>query len=843
MFRPISSERTTPIQSGRTTPLPDSDIFEIDDSIQRRFSTAEQEFLEELKTETVFSKNFFIKEKQNFKEYKSIIGSTICCKSLKIYLFGGKYNEEIKNSFYSYNLLMNEWNKIENEFEPPKLMNHTMELFENSLIVFGGELEKEGNFSNEIYSYNFVNWEKIKIQNDKKPSKRSLHSSIVYKKSMYIFGGICSKNETINSNIFKYFNGEWNELECKGDIPEPRYSHSSIIYEDKMIIYGGKHLKNENITNEMFELNLKTLEWKRVNIFDLPNLSNHSSILFKDEMYIFGGDLFLKSKEKINQQEEEKVNFKIPSNDIKDDDDDDDIINKITNFVERKSILKSNKMMKLNLITKEYKLIKDFGDFILPTSQHSMTIDKDGENIFIFGGINSNNLFKFILQSIQNVSFLYNILKRELYCDIIFNVKNESFKAHKYIVSQSLVFKELIQRGFEKNEEKEFYIEITLTEVNDVKLFEQILEFLYTGIIYFDTIELYFELIKFSKKFKIESLKIYLLSQISNVISTDELLFKSFNLSIDFKIDEIKNYCSLILFKRKNDFLKITNLPFKTKASIQEFTQILKLRQEPSFSWINQNSEVKLYLHISNLFYSKLFSDVSFITKDGIYIKAHLSILCAFSPYFAKMFSNLKLKKGQSVRFKPSVPSLKLKNSVEAFQIESNFVAIFDSGIFEKTEIPLDDFESNIFELILEFIYTQKIETYPSDEQSLIELLKCSKICKVFNLVEIISLKLIKLLTFSNSFKIIEFCDEFDIHNILRNKAWEILNNASKDDLIQTILESQLKHSKEISELTKKVEKSERMSNGYHQIISQSQQQIQQLQRQLKKFILQNNNK
>ena len=191
MFRPISSERTTPINSGRTTPSPDADLFEIDESFnQRRFSTAEQEFLEELKSETVFSKNFFMKQKENFQEYKSIIGSKMCCKSLKIYLFGGKYDEEIKNSFYSYSLLMNQWNLIEvekDELKPPKVMNHTMELLDNSLIIFGGEIEKEGNFSNDLYSFNFKNWEKIKT--NLKPSKRSLHSSIIYKKSMYIFGG------------------------------------------------------------------------------------------------------------------------------------------------------------------------------------------------------------------------------------------------------------------------------------------------------------------------------------------------------------------------------------------------------------------------------------------------------------------------------------------------------------------------------------------------------------------------------------------------------------------------------------------------------------------------------
>jgi hypothetical protein len=150
---------------------------------------------------------------------------------------------------------------------------------------------------------------------------------------------------------------------------------------------------------------------------------------------------------------------------------------------------------------------------------------------------------------------------------------------------------------------------------------------------------------------------------------------------------------------------------------------------------------------------------------------------------------------------------------------------------------------------VLQFIYTQKIQNYPNDEESLMELLRISKICKISNLIEILSLKLIKFLKFSNSLKMIEFCVEFDIHNYLEKKSWEILKNSSKDDLIQgillqiefqVILENQLKHSSEISELSKKVEKSERVSYDYHQVISQSQQQIQLLQRQLKKFMLQN---
>jgi hypothetical protein len=240
-----------------------------------------------------------------------------------------------------------------------------------------------------------------------------------------------------------------------------------------------------------------------------------------------------------------------------------------------------------------------------------------------------------------------------LYCDIIFNVKNESFKAHKYIVCQSLIFRDIIQTALEKNQDKEIYIEITLTDMSSPKLFDQILEFLYTGVIYIDTVEQYIELLKLGDRLKIESLKIHLLSQISNIINTKEKIFQSFNLSIEYKLEELKRFCSLILFKEKDEIIKTGNLPFTKKASLQEFTQILKLKVEPTFPWINVNSEVKLFHHINHLYFTKSFSDVSFITKDNKYVKGHLTILCAFCPYFAKMFSNLKLKKGQSVRFKP----------------------------------------------------------------------------------------------------------------------------------------------------------------------------------------------
>jgi hypothetical protein len=74
---------------------------------------------------------------------------------------------------------------------------------------------------------------------------------------------------------------------------------------------------------------------------NLPKLSSHQCTILKDEMYIFGGDLM------VNENE----------------------------------MMKTNKLIKLNLISKENEVIKYFGDFISPTSGHSMTLSKKNTGI------------------------------------------------------------------------------------------------------------------------------------------------------------------------------------------------------------------------------------------------------------------------------------------------------------------------------------------------------------------------------------------------------------------------------------------------------------------------------
>jgi hypothetical protein len=279
MFRPLSAPTTNIVgfeenevpgrpptpknETSSRSVTPNNEIYEIDGLLHsKRFSTAEQEFLEKLKGETIFLKNFLIKEKEKFKN-KSILGSSICCYNSKIFIFGGKFDQNYTNSLYSYSLIDNEWSEM--NLNLPKMSNHTMTVVSDSSIIFGGENEHEQ--FNDLYSFDFKECKMIELSplNSIKPSKRSKHTSISYNDSLLVFGGFSNLN-LINSNVYQYKNGMWSILKCSGNIPPPRHSHTSALYGDKMIIFGG--VVNGRIMNEYFELDLKNLEWK-VNIVEL----------------------------------------------------------------------------------------------------------------------------------------------------------------------------------------------------------------------------------------------------------------------------------------------------------------------------------------------------------------------------------------------------------------------------------------------------------------------------------------------------------------------------------------------------------------------------------------------
>lgn len=106
----------------------------------------------------------------------------------------------------------------------------------------------------------------------------------------------------------------WVELRLMGQQPDRRSYHSSFIFEKKLFVFGGLDIR-EGSLNSLYELNLQCLNelnneemhtpggdpmqsnhrWRLVqttgNASHIPsNIAYHSSCVYKDNMYLFGGN-------------------------------------------------------------------------------------------------------------------------------------------------------------------------------------------------------------------------------------------------------------------------------------------------------------------------------------------------------------------------------------------------------------------------------------------------------------------------------------------------------------------------------------------------------------------------
>ena len=106
----------------------------------------------------------------------------------------------------------------------------------------------------------------------------------------------------------------WVELRLMGQQPDRRSYHSSFIFDKKLYVYGGLDIR-EGSLNSLYELNLQCLgeispselaspggdpiqsnyRWRAVqtsgNANHIPGkIAYHSSVVYKDNMYLFGGN-------------------------------------------------------------------------------------------------------------------------------------------------------------------------------------------------------------------------------------------------------------------------------------------------------------------------------------------------------------------------------------------------------------------------------------------------------------------------------------------------------------------------------------------------------------------------
>lgn len=215
-------------------------------------------------------------------------------------VYGGYSPSTIFDEVLVYYVSLERWNFVLINLVPEMKFFHSVILFDDSMLVFGG-MDDTINPVNKLYEYNIPLkiWTEISSSGDI-PRERYLHSAIYESanKCMYIFGGLTSENfASIPSNqIYKYdiVNKNWIHVNASGSIPNPRSKHSAIYtLTGFMIIFGGLSSLSELYFNDIKPFSISNNTWLPFTLGSgiLPGpRAGHSVIYTKDSrMIVFGG--------------------------------------------------------------------------------------------------------------------------------------------------------------------------------------------------------------------------------------------------------------------------------------------------------------------------------------------------------------------------------------------------------------------------------------------------------------------------------------------------------------------------------------------------------------------------
>ena len=132
-------------------------------------------------------------------------------------------------------------------------------------------------------------WQKIQI-NGYKPGGRACHSLTCVDTYLYMFGGFNGVRSFNKLEVFDIENSHWSALnDVRGSIPVSRDAHAMVVYKDSLYLYGGHD--GENYLNDMYEFSIPNKTWTQILASNsiVNGIRGHSANCIGQNIYIFGG--------------------------------------------------------------------------------------------------------------------------------------------------------------------------------------------------------------------------------------------------------------------------------------------------------------------------------------------------------------------------------------------------------------------------------------------------------------------------------------------------------------------------------------------------------------------------
>jgi hypothetical protein len=214
-----------------------------------------------------------------------------------IIIIGGE--SLFENSIFIFNIRTNTFLKRRVNGKPLKISKHSSTLFKVDILIFGGFVN--GEISNSTYHLNLINyrWREYSFGFGFQPPKLSNHLAVRVGTEMFVFFGSTMDVDVLNDEIFifDFETCKWSTSMQTGEIPKPRIgSTCQLMKNENILFYGGGLFVNHEwveLFHDIFIFNTKNKSWNMIeiqNTIHQPIGSTFStSVLLDGYLYIFGG--------------------------------------------------------------------------------------------------------------------------------------------------------------------------------------------------------------------------------------------------------------------------------------------------------------------------------------------------------------------------------------------------------------------------------------------------------------------------------------------------------------------------------------------------------------------------
>lgn len=221
----------------------------------------------------------------------------VCVHENYLYMVAGKDGNTSLRDFWRYNIGSQKWEAVTFRGDPPHhLEGHTLVSCKKLLLLFGGEFG-DALTESSLWIINpdlgYVR-RSVPDAGSERPCVRRHHSAVVYSGAMYVYGGYIDIKGS-SSEMWKYHadDEEWELLTARQQLratPGGRHGHTSVVYNKQMWLYGGSTdlMAKQDLWSYSFGVNT----WERIKCkFGPPALVGHSAVVVGTRMFVFGGEV------------------------------------------------------------------------------------------------------------------------------------------------------------------------------------------------------------------------------------------------------------------------------------------------------------------------------------------------------------------------------------------------------------------------------------------------------------------------------------------------------------------------------------------------------------------------